>query len=90
MDNYRERLNALFERKEGSISDMDSFQIVKEIEKTIIELLRAIFAPYPIETVDEKVFTHAPDGLLRFLPLGRKKNLVFLEIKARKIRDFRL
>lgn len=90
MESYRERLSALFERKERSIYEMDSFQIVEEIEKTIFELLRSIFAPYPIEMVDERSFTHAPDGLLKFLPLGKRRNFVFLEMKVRKIATFDL
>lgn len=90
MDSYREKIKALFEHRERTVPKMDSFQVVKEIEETIINLLYDIFAPYPLKMVERRDFTHIPDGVIKFLPLSKRKNLLFFEIKTRKIETFDL
>ena len=77
MDSYREKIKALFERRERIVSEMDSFQVVKEIEEIITKLLYDIFAPYPLEMVERSGFTFIPDGVIKFLPLGKRKHIVF-------------
>lgn len=85
MSEHKNKLQELFERKESITSKMDSFQIVEEIEHITIDLLNSIFKPYSLKEVPRRNLTHIPDGMLRFTPLGKIKNRVFFEIKARKM-----
>lgn len=83
-----DKLINLFERKDSAVSRMDSFQIAKEIEETVFTILNDIFGPYPVERIYEKGFGHMPDGMIRFKPLGKRKNYVFLEVKSRSLADY--
>ena len=67
------RLQELLDRKLTLTSKMDSFQISAEIAEAILDLLKLIFKPYPIQTVTRGELAHTPDAVLAYEPLGKVK-----------------
>lgn len=90
MVNKQRRLLDLYSRKEDVVSNMDGFQIAKEIEDAVFDVLTEIFTPHIVTGVYEEGFGHLPDYGIEFEALGKRKNRVFFEIKSGDLLKFEL
>jgi len=84
------RLLDLYERKEDVVLNMDGFQIVKNIENIVFDILTEIFYPYIVTKVFEKGFGHMPDYEVRFEYMESHRNRLFFEIKSGDLHLFDL
>jgi hypothetical protein len=89
--NRKVRLLSLYERKRDIVSDMDGFQIAKEIERLVFDILTDIFKPYAIRRFHtEEPGQVVPDIELQVPALGKIKNCVFFEIKSSDLAEFEI
>lgn len=89
--NRKVRLLSLYERKRDVVSDMDGFQIAKEIERLVFDTLTDIFKPYAIRRFHtEETGQVVPDIELQVPALGKIKNYVFFEIKSSDLAEFEI
>jgi hypothetical protein len=84
MEKCIEELEKLVTFKTGE--DLDSFQYGEKIEKYSISIIEELFKNYIIEVdIKDNIISKKTDIVIRYTPLGKIKNMIFIEIKARKI-----